>query len=392
MPPNAQSVAQLSPDLGVSAVTLYNWRNQYRDRYRGELASRRERRSSTRFLLAAALIVAPFSTQAQDPEAPHQCHDVSEAAERLACYDRLSGRVDKAPGIVPAEAKTAVIDQSADEQPMASRSPREDLPSILDAAWRLSEDSDRYPISMYHANYILPLRYTDGANVQPFSPLFDAANTPDQNLDSAEVKFQLSLKARLWATDSRRWGLWLAYTQSNQWQVYNSDISRPFRETNYMPEAFASYQPDLHLAGFDWKILNFGFNHTSNGRADPLSRSWDRIFVDVGFERNNLALMWRFWTRLSEDEDEDDNPDITDYYGHTELNALYRWGGNSLAFMARGNIDTGKGAAQLGWFSRPLVGPLRGYVQVFSGYGESMIDYNWNQTTVGIGLALNDGL
>jgi transposase len=32
MPPNAQSVAQVSRDLGVSDVTLYNWRNQYRDR------------------------------------------------------------------------------------------------------------------------------------------------------------------------------------------------------------------------------------------------------------------------------------------------------------------------------------------------------------------------
>ena len=32
MPPNAQSVAQVSRDIGVSDVTLYNWRNQYRDR------------------------------------------------------------------------------------------------------------------------------------------------------------------------------------------------------------------------------------------------------------------------------------------------------------------------------------------------------------------------
>lgn len=32
MPPNAQSVAQVSRDIGISDVTLYNWRNQYRDR------------------------------------------------------------------------------------------------------------------------------------------------------------------------------------------------------------------------------------------------------------------------------------------------------------------------------------------------------------------------
>jgi len=347
---------------------------------------------TTCLVLTASLIVAPLSAQAQDPAKPHQCHDLSDGAQRLACYDRLSGHVAKAPGIDPAEANAAAIGQAVKEQAMASRALREDPPSILDAAWRLSDDADRYPISMYHANYVLPLRYTDDVNNKPFSPLFDAANIPDQNLDSAEAKFQLSLKARLWATDDRSWGLWLAYTQSNQWQVYNNDISRPFRETNYMPEIFASYQPDLQLAGFDWKLVNFGLNHQSNGRADPLSRSWDRLFAEVGFERDNLALMWRFWTRISEDEDEDDNPDITDYYGHTELNTLYRWGGNSLAFKLRGNLQGGKGAVQVGWFSPPLIGPLRGYVQVFSGYGETMIDYNWNQTTIGIGLALNDGL
>ena len=43
-------------------------------------------------------------------------------------------------------------------------------------------------------------------------------------------------------------------------------------------------------------------------------------------------------------------------------------------------------------FTPRLLGPIRGYVQVFSGYGETMIDYNWKQTTVGIGIAVSDGL
>ena len=60
--------------------------------------------------------------------------------------------------------------------------------------------------------------------------------------------------------------------------------------------------------------------------------------------------------------------------------------------MGRGNLSTGKGAAQFTWASRPLLGPLRVYFQLFSGYGESLIDYDWNQTTVGLGVTLNDVL
>ena len=60
--------------------------------------------------------------------------------------------------------------------------------------------------------------------------------------------------------------------------------------------------------------------------------------------------------------------------------------------MGRGNIQEGKGAAQFTWMSPPLLGPLRAYVKGFTGYGESMIDYNWNQTTIGAGFALNDTL
>jgi phospholipase A1 len=58
--------------------------------------------------------------------------------------------------------------------------------------------------------------------------------------------------------------------------------------------------------------------------------------------------------------------------------------------MARGNLATGKGAGQFTWASRPLLGPFRGYLQVFTGYGESMIDYDWRQTTVGLGFTLNE--
>ncbi len=149
--------------------------------------------------------------------------------------------------------------------------------SLIDAAWGLDPDSSRYLISLYRPNYFLPARYSDRPNEAPFDVLFNAFDKTDAELDSTEAEFQLSFKARLWATDDRRFGVWAAYTQRSQWQVYNSDLSAPFRETNYEPEVFVSYNPALSFGGFDWRLLNVGYNHQSNGRSDPISRSWDRV-------------------------------------------------------------------------------------------------------------------
>ncbi|MGV3653108.1 MAG: phospholipase A, partial [Noviherbaspirillum sp.] len=44
-----------------------------------------------------------------------------------------------------------------------------------------------------------------------------------------------------------------------------------------------------------------------------------------------------------------------------------------------------RGAAQLSW-AFPLASRLMGYVQVFSGYGQSLIDYNYYQRSIGLGV------
>jgi phospholipase A1 len=337
------------------------------------------------------LVVCASSTAAaQRPPASYsECHAIESSSERLACYDAATGR--------PAAKPAAAADEAAQpKQALATATaPSPARASMIDAAWDFDPSTPRLTLGFYRPNYFLAARYSDRPNDQPFTPLFAASGVPPQNLDDVEAKFQISAKARVWASDDRRFGVWFAYTQQNQWQVYNDEgiASRPFRETNYQPEVFVSYRPGIELpGGFSWKLLNAGYTHQSNGRAQFLSRSWDRLFAEVGFERENLVLSARAWYRIEERSDKDDNPDITDFLGHAEINALYRWRGHSFQLGARGNLGTGKGAVQFGWTTPPILGPFRGYVQLFSGYGESLIDYNWKQTTIGAGVALSDGL
>lgn len=96
--------------------------------------------------------------------------------------------------------------------------------------------------------YLLPVFWTSNKNEFPSSP--NPVNTVDekQNLTSSEAKFQLSLKTKAWENIFGNNGdLWLGYTQSSRWQVYNSEESRPFRETNYEPEASLMFRTNYEF-------------------------------------------------------------------------------------------------------------------------------------------------
>ena len=142
----------------------------------------------------------------------------------------------------------------------------------------------------------------------------------------------------------------------------------------------------------DWKVLGLtnrlngiGIVHQSNGRSEPLSRSWNRIYANFVFERGGLGLSLKPWYRIKEDEDTDNNPDITDYLGYGEVKLAYKTGKQTLSAMAR------KKAFELTW-SRLTWGNIRLYAQYFHGYGQSMIEYDKSTDVLGIGFAFSDWL
>ena len=206
-----------------------------------------------------------------------------------------------------------------------------------------------------------------------------------------EAKLQLSLKTKALENLFEDNGdMWVGYTQTAHWQVYNEDESRPFRETNYEPEASLIFRTDYSILGLNGRLLGLTYNHQSNGRSGPLSRSWDRIMLNIGLEKDNFALMLRPWYRLDEDAGKDDNPDIKNYVGRGDLTAFYRRNDNEFSLLLRHSLrggDDSRGAMQFD-LAFPIAGKLRGYFQLFDGYGESLIDYNHRATYVGLGVSL----
>lgn len=251
-----------------------------------------------------------------------------------------------------------------------------------------------YVITPHKMNYILPVTLTSKINTQAYD---DFSNWAEKT-KNVEAKFQISIKVPLTSGSFLTKGdqLFFGFTLESWWQLYTESISRPFRETNYQPEFF--YFTPINWHPFDSNSGVFlGFEHQSNGRSQLISRSWNRIYANFIFEKDNFALSFRPWYRVPEgdkvttnDAIGDDNPDITRYMGHFELGLAYDWRKNyEVSLKLRENFSQHHGAIEIG-FTFPLWGKLRGYAQYFNGYGESLIDYNHKQQRIGIGFALTD--
>ena len=310
------------------------------------------------------------------------CSSIPADAARLACYDRVAGRAHAA---AQPTAELPATPSAAEPQPP--------LLSALSRHWELDDAAKRgaFLFRPHRPNYFLPAKYSNRPNSTPFQ---GSLVQPDLGLDNIEAELQLSFKIKamegVFGHDDV--DLWFGYTATSYWQAYNDRISAPFRETNYEPEAMLVVRTDHEIGGFRWRFVNFGLLHQSNGRSAALSRSWNRAYVQFGLERGNLAVLLRPWVRLPESDGTDDNPDIEDYLGHGDLQLTYRDGRNAYSLLLRNNFQSDNhGAMKLNW-SFPLYGRLRGYVQYFNGYGESLIDYNHRQQSFGLGVSLTEGM
>ena len=360
-----------------------------------------------RWAAATALGCLFHAAHAQRPTDVQACLGLANDSERLACYDRLAGR-DAMLALPTSPAAAASATQAASTgpttgippqpaAPAGTAAPRASSDSFLSRYWELDPADKRgtFNYTAYRPNVFLPLRVMKSVNRQPSSPTRGVA-TGLPKYQNSETKLQLSLRTKV-LEDVLLPGadLWVTYTQQSIWQTWNRGQSSPFRNTDYQPEVLYVIPMPAGLQrlpfGWTWRMSSVGLVHQSNGQADELSRSWNRAYALVGLEKDDLTLSLRVESPLAKSSDKyDDNPDIEHHLGH--LQAQLNWAsGRSISSLVWRPSLHGRGSVELNWsypVYRDRPDGLRWYVQAFHGYGETLLDYNFRQTSLGMGLSI----
>jgi phospholipase A1/A2 len=236
-------------------------------------------------------------------------------------------------------------------------------------------------ILFFQPTYIMPYYYTGSPDEDIYS-----GNTPDQQrVKNTEFKFQFSVQMPVWRhIDDKPISLYAAYTQLSYWQFYAR--SQYFRETDYEPALF--FSSNFYK---NW-LIRFGGVHQSNGRGGSLERSWNRVFVTLSISRHHWLFSIEPWLLVFKAESSDlDNPHIARYLGHERMVIAYQFTNKvQFSLMLRNIERMGSYMTEVGTMSVPVSKHISIYLQVFHGYGQSLIEYDHKTTSAGIGISLSN--
>src|SRR5450830_72935 len=224
---------------------------------------------------------------------------------------------------------------------------------------------------------------------------FVAGSNSERDFDA---RFQISFKYRPFDPDSSMAqyapflsNTYFAYTQTSLWDI--GGRSSPFKDTSYRPSLYYKWASSGRgIVPDEWKA---GLEHESNGQAGVDSRSLNTGFIrpiwniDLA-NGKRLTLQPKFYDYI----EKSDNPDIQKYRGYVDWQARYgREDGLILAGLYRQGTS-GYASGQLD-VSYPLSDKIFArtgtflHLQLFSGYGETLLEYNQNnETQLRIGLSV----
>ena len=245
-------------------------------------------------------------------------------------------------------------------------------------------------LEAYKVNYLLPYGYANKKYPSNGRPI---------EYQNIEAELQVSFKRKI---AKSLFGLhgsyYLAYSHKSFWQLYT--YSSPFRETNYNPEGFVVFPINDNKFSMKIRSWKFALAHMSNGQLNTqtvtvdgqpmgnLSKSINYFYSTVRMQRDTLIVDLTLQAPLGGGDNLSDNPDIMDYLGYSKIKFTYFYKKSILTFMGRGNFGTRRGALEA-TYSYPLQDETNLYIKLFSGYGESLIDYNRNLTKFSIGFSFS---
>ncbi len=221
--------------------------------------------------------------------------------------------------------------------------------------------------------------------------------------EAPAAKFQLSMKYRLLNEEGplaskfpALKGVHVAFTQRSLWAI--TDVSSPFFDTSYLPELlFQSLAPRMEpRGGLRWVGWQAAFQHESNGRGGADSRSLNYFYFRpllVWGDVDGWHLLLRPKLIAYAGDLGDENADIRRYRGYGEARVVLTQGNRlSLSLLGRTGSGFEKGSLQVD-LSYPTVflrGNFAMYLQLqyWSGYGESLLDYNRRSEAVRAGFSL----
>lgn len=243
-----------------------------------------------------------------------------------------------------------------------------------------------FAITFFKQNYIIPYYYTGS----PYNKIYVNQIPEGERISRGEVKYQLSLKVPVWKKMlGSNSSLYFGYTQLSYWQAYNKNAF--FRETDFQPELFVTNQMSIPLWQ-DWKVsaINVGVVHESNGFGNELERSWNRIYLEAVTSTDNFMLSVKPWYVIRDTTYRKFNPHMASYLGYGQVTVAYKLFNHVITLQSHNLIESGgRRASALASYTFPLTTYLNGFVQIFSGYGQSLIEYNHRTNSAGVGIALN---
>ena len=334
---------------------------------------------------------------------------------RLACFDQWATQQQSAAAWSAPPATQAEVPAPVDTTLPATRvievarteGCRDPQYSDLSRFWELESGSDCGTFS-FRGYRPISVSVVGASNVnrQPISDA-DGNSAPESTpYRRAENRIQLSVRTKVaqglltQGHPTLKDSLWFGYTQQSYWQLFTPEISRPFRTTDHEPEVMYVYPTTAELPfGWKWRYSGIGLVHQSNGQSKPLSRSWNRAYLMTGIELGNrFQINARLWKRIPEGANSDDNPGISDYIGRGELSAFWNYDqNNTIGATVRHSFGrSDRGSVRVEWLQGLGTGlfggksNLRLHTALFSGYGDSMIDYNRKRTVFSVGVSLVD--